>query len=168
MLTQPQFAGRRMATVLPRNRGLKTCGHQTKTRDSVPFRYASAATLTQYPHSSVPYLMLWGACAKRHCKSWQTQKRIPPPCCGLGESVIFCTIAVMCLFRRIREIRVQKTFLRIPRILREDRKSILRNLREAFTGRAWWRDRLLSPRRVRAAARRFRCRCRCRCTLRRC
>ena len=114
-------------------------------------------------------LMLWGACAKRHCKSWQTQKiRIPPPCCGLGESVIFCTISVRFLFRRIREIRVQKTFLRIPRILREDRKSILRNLREAFTGRAWWRDRLLSPRRVRAAARRFRCRCRCRCTLRRC
>ena len=68
------FAGRRMATVLPRNRGLKTCGYRNKTRDSVPFRYATAATLTQYPHSSVPYLMLWGACAKRHCKSWQTQK----------------------------------------------------------------------------------------------
>ena len=39
--------------------------------------------------------MLWGACAQRHCKRWQTQKlRIPPPGCGLGESVIFCTIAV--------------------------------------------------------------------------
>ena len=43
-----------MATVLPRNRGFKTRGHRSKTRDSVPFRYASAATLTQYPHSSVP------------------------------------------------------------------------------------------------------------------
>ena len=43
-----------MATILPRNRGLKTRGHRSKTRDSVPFRYASAATLTQYPHSSVP------------------------------------------------------------------------------------------------------------------
>ena len=43
-----------MATLLPRNRGLKTRGHRSKTRDSVPFRYASAATLTQYPHSSVP------------------------------------------------------------------------------------------------------------------
>ena len=51
---QPRFAGRRMATILPRNRGLKTRGHRSKTRDSVPFRYASAAPLTQYSHSSVP------------------------------------------------------------------------------------------------------------------
>ena len=48
------FAGRRMATVLPRNRGLKTCGYLNKKTYSVPLRYASAATLTQYPHSSVP------------------------------------------------------------------------------------------------------------------
>ena len=72
------FAGRRMATVLPRNRGLKTCGHLNKKTYSVPFRYASAATLTQYTHSSVPYLMLWGAGAKRHCKRWQTQKTDSP------------------------------------------------------------------------------------------
>ena len=48
------FAGRRMATVLPRNRGLKTCGYRNKKTYSVLLRYASAATLTQYPHSSVP------------------------------------------------------------------------------------------------------------------
>ena len=34
----------------------------------------------------------------------------PLPCCGLGESVIFCTIAVRFHFPRIREIRVQKSF----------------------------------------------------------
>ena len=129
------------------------------------------ATALSYSALALRYalgdLMLWGACMKRHFMRWHTQKIRIPHLLWLGESVI-CTIAVRFLFRRIREIRVQKTFLRIPRNLREDRKSILRNLREAFTGRAWWRGRLLSPRRVRAAARRFRCRCHCRCTLRRC
>ena len=39
-----KFVGRRMATVLPRNRGLKTRGHPSKKRYSVPFRYAPKAT----------------------------------------------------------------------------------------------------------------------------
>ena len=29
-------------------------------------------------------MMLWGAGAKRHCKRWQTQKRIPPTLLWLG------------------------------------------------------------------------------------
>ena len=34
--------------------------------------------------------MLWGACAKRHCKSWQTQKNgFPYLAVAWGESVIF-------------------------------------------------------------------------------
>ena len=62
-----------------------------------------------------------------------------PTLLWLGGIRNFCTISVKLHFRRIREIRVQKSFLR--------------NLREPFTGRAWWRGRLLSPRRVRAVAR---------------
>ena len=29
-------------------------------------------------------MMLWGACAKRHCKSWQTQKTDSPTLLWLG------------------------------------------------------------------------------------
>ena len=30
-------------------------------------------------------MMLWGACVKRHCKSWQTQKTDSPTLLWLGE-----------------------------------------------------------------------------------
>ena len=53
--TQLRFAGRQMATVLPRNRGLKTCGHRSKKdiacRSGTPLKPHTM----RHPLSSVPY-----------------------------------------------------------------------------------------------------------------
>ena len=57
-------------------------------------------------------------------KSLADAKNGFPTLLWLGESVIFCTIAVRLLFRRIREIRVQKSILRILWILREDSRIL--------------------------------------------